>query len=55
MEGSPELSRVIMVGDSLHHDTKGAKGAGIDSVLVTGQLDFLFFFSVAQIVTNATY
>lgn len=31
-----EASEAIAVGDSLHHDIKGANGAGIQSVLITG-------------------
>lgn len=30
------LSDCIMVGDSLHHDIKGANAAGIDSAFITG-------------------
>ena len=31
-----DKTKVVHVGDSLHHDIKGANDAGIDSVLVTG-------------------
>lgn len=31
-----DVSDCIAVGDSLHHDIKGANAAGIQSILITG-------------------
>ena len=32
---STDKSRILAIGDSLHHDIKGAKNFGIDSLLIT--------------------
>ena len=37
---SLNLERVAHVGDSLHHDIKGANSAGIDSIFVTGGIHY---------------
>jgi len=35
-EGVSDTSRIAMIGDSLHHDVKGANSIGLDSILVLG-------------------
>lgn len=35
-EGVSDISRIAMIGDSLHHDVKGANSIGLDSILVLG-------------------
>lgn len=35
-EGVSDPSRIAMIGDSLHHDVRGANSIGLDSILVLG-------------------
>ena len=38
--GITDLSRIAMVGDSLHHDVRGALDAGIKSIFLPGGVHF---------------
>jgi ribonucleotide monophosphatase NagD (HAD superfamily) len=40
---APEARRPLAIGDSLYHDIGGARGAGIDSLLIAGGIHYAEF------------